>query len=83
MYKCSDIFDLSKLLDKFYIIIIYEISAQNIKILRVKLVEITKCEYSRYVLSKVSENSGEIWYKIYENLRSIEKILRKFDTNIR
>ncbi len=31
----------------------------------------------------VSENSREISYKIYEDLRSIEKILRKFVRNIR
>ncbi len=43
MYKRSGNFDLSKLLDKFYIIIIYEFFAQNIKILRVKFVRITKC----------------------------------------
>ncbi len=47
-----------------------------------KFIGIMKFEYFRYVLRKVSENFGEISYKIYENLKSIEKILRKFVRNI-
>ncbi len=35
-----------------------------------------------FYVEKILQKIGEISYKIYENLRSIEKLLRKFVRNI-
>ncbi len=88
IYKCSDNFNMSKLLDKFYIYnnhlwhfcVKYKNFESEIRrnynVLRIFSVSFVES------FQKFRRNFIEISYKIYENLRSIEKILKKFVRNI-